>query len=154
MKTLQRIQRSKYAIPKGSNVAVSSLWFTVSGKMWKIEPNPEQTLKIVFTGRTPRSLYSSYIWFDWEILVVALRQDYRQCNLFFADSIILFKKNYQKKGHTISFFLNLHPGRRNPCIDEPTSLYFFLFQESFNAQDALENVVAQRKIIFESQIDP
>ena len=50
METLQRKQRRKYAIPKRSNVAVSSLWFTVSGKMRKIEPSPEQTLKNVFTA--------------------------------------------------------------------------------------------------------
>ena len=30
----------------------------------------------------------------------------------------------------------------------------FRFQKFFNAQGALQNVVAQRKIIFESQIDP
>ena len=31
---------------------------------------------------------------------------------------------------------------------------FFPFKKVFNAQGALENVVAQRKIIFESQINP
>ena len=33
MKTLQRKQRNKYANPKGSNVTVSGLWFTVSGEI-------------------------------------------------------------------------------------------------------------------------
>ena len=61
VETLLRKQRSKYT-NEGSNVAVSGLWFTVSGKIWEIEPIPEQTLKIVFTGT--RSLYFSYIWFD------------------------------------------------------------------------------------------
>ena len=64
VETLLRKQRSKYTNPEGSNVPVSGLWFTVSGKIWKIEPIPEQTLKIVFTGRVPRSLYFSNIWFD------------------------------------------------------------------------------------------
>ena len=63
METLLRKQRSKYT-NEGSNVAVSGLWFTVSGKIWKIEPIPEQTLKMVFTGAAPRSLYFSYFWFD------------------------------------------------------------------------------------------
>ena len=64
METLLRKQRSKYTNPEGSNVAVSGLWFTVSGKIWKIEPIPEQTLKMVFTGGAPLSLYFSYILFD------------------------------------------------------------------------------------------
>ena len=33
METLQRKQRNKYTKPKGSNVTVSGLWFTVSGKI-------------------------------------------------------------------------------------------------------------------------
>ena len=88
-----------------------------------------------------------------EILEVASRQDYRQCNFFcFADSITLFKKLIRKKG----FLLNLHPDRTNLSIDEPTSLYFFLFQNSFNAHARCTRkcFFAQRKIIFESQIDP
>ena len=36
----------------------------VSGKIWKIEPSPEQPLKNVFTGGAPRSLHFSYIGFD------------------------------------------------------------------------------------------
>ena len=63
-KLLKRKQRNKYTNPKGSNVTVSGLWFTVSGKIWKIEPSPEQPLKNVFTGGAPRSLHFSYIWFD------------------------------------------------------------------------------------------
>ena len=55
---------------------------------WEIEPIPEQTLKIGFTGSisAPRSLYFSYIWFDLSnvILGVALRQDYRECKFFFS----------------------------------------------------------------------
>ena len=97
LETLLRKQRSKYTNPEGSNVAVSGLWFTVSGKIWKIEPISEQTLKIVFTGGAPRSLYFSYLWFDLIILEVALRQDNRECNFFcFADSITLFKKLIRK----------------------------------------------------------
>ena len=64
METLQRKQRNKYANPKGSNVTVSVLLFTVSGKISKIEPSPEQPLKNVFTGGAPRSLHFSYIGFD------------------------------------------------------------------------------------------
>ena len=61
---------------------------------------------------------------------MAFWQDYRQCNFFcFADSITLFKKCIRKK----CFLLNLHPDRSNLSIDETTSLYFFLFQKSFNA---------------------
>ena len=63
-KLLKRKQRNKYTNPKGSNVTVSGLWFTVSGKIWKIEPSSEQPLKNVFTGGAPRSLHFSYIWFD------------------------------------------------------------------------------------------
>ena len=66
----------------------------------------------------------------------------------FSDAITLFKKLIRKN---VSY---LHPDRRNLSIDEPTSLLFFLFQESLNAQDVLENFFAQRNIIFESQIDP
>ena len=33
VETLLRKQRSKYTNPEGSNVAVSGLWFTVSGKI-------------------------------------------------------------------------------------------------------------------------
>ena len=58
VETLLRTHRSKYTKSEGSNVAVSGLWFTVSGK---IEPIPKQTLKIVFTGGAPRSLYFSQI---------------------------------------------------------------------------------------------
>ena len=83
METLQRKQRSKYTTREVGNVTVSGLWFTVSGKTWKIEPIPEQTLKIVFTGGAPRSLYFSYIWFDLIILEVALRQDNRECKFLF-----------------------------------------------------------------------
>ena len=62
METFLRKQRSKYTNPEGSNVAVSSLWFTVSGKISKIEASPEQTPKIVvFTNGAPRSLYFFYI---------------------------------------------------------------------------------------------
>ena len=135
METLLRKQRSKYTNPDGSKVAVSNLWFTVSGKIWKIEPSPEQTLKTVFTNGAPRLLYFSYIWFDLRNsrTRMALRQDYRQCKSFFwvcfSDSITLFKKLIGKKvSHlqTCSLIEGL-------SIDEPTSLYFFLFQKSFNA---------------------
>ena len=39
-KIIVRKQRSKYTNPEESNVAVSGLWFTVSGKIRKIGPSP------------------------------------------------------------------------------------------------------------------
>ena len=135
METLLRKQRSKYTNPEGSNVAVSGLWFTVSGKIWKIEPIPEQTLKIICLLGHIISLTFDLIKV---ILEVALSQDYREVFFF-------LKKTYQKKG----FLLNLHPNRRNLSIDEPTSLNFScLKRPSTHMQDALENVFAQREIIF------
>ena len=155
METLLRKQRSKYNNPEGSNVAVSGLWFKVSGKIWKIEPIPEQTLKILFTGRSLLGHFIS-LAFDliYVILEVALRQDYRERRLFsfcFADSITLFKILIRKKG----FPLNLHPNRRNLSIDEPTSLYFFLFQTSFNAHArCTRKCFCTTRNNFYSQIDP
>ena len=43
---------------------------------------------------------------------------------FFLPNLLLCLKKYQKNG----FLLNLHPDRRKLCIEEPTSLYFLLFQ--------------------------
>ena len=134
METLLRKQRSKCANPEGSNVAVSNLWFTVSGKIWKIEPSPEQTLKIVFTNGAPQSLYFSYICFDLRNSKtrMALRQDYRQCEFLFFLFFWLYhivQKTYRKKVSQL-YTCSLIDGL---SIDEPTSLYLFLFQTSFNA---------------------
>ena len=92
------------------------------------ERSSQQTLKIVFTGGGPRSLYFSYIWFDLK----NSRSGFKAVWIFFIlrlYHIHLFKKFIRKQG----FLLNLHPDRRNLSIYEPTSLYFFLFQKSFNA---------------------
>ena len=80
------------------------------------------------------------------ILEVTLRQDYRECNFFcFVDSTTLFKKLITKKVSNLTCILmeetfpstNLHP-----CI-------FSCFKRfSTHIQDALENVFAQREIIF------
>ena len=148
VKTLLKKQKSKYTNSEGSNVAVSGLWFTVSGKIWKIEPIPEQTLKIVFTGGAPRSLYFSYLWFDSIILEVALRQDNRKCKFFFvclADSISLFKQLIRKKVSHLTCILiegTFLSTNQHPCI-------FSCFKRpSTHMQDALENVFVQREIIF------
>ena len=78
-----------------------------------------------------------------EILEVASRQDYRECKIFFVfPSLSHCLKTYQKN----SFPLNLPPSRRNLSINEPT---FSCFKRpSTHTQDALENVFAQREIIF------
>ena len=47
--------------PEGSSVAVSSLWFTVSGEDLKDRAKSRKnTERIVFTGRGPRSPYFHY----------------------------------------------------------------------------------------------
>ena len=85
-----------------------------------------------FTGGAPRFLYFSCIWFGFRNSRSGFKARLQGVYLFFffAHSITFFKKTYQKK----RLPLNLHPNRRNLSIDEPKSLYFFLFQKSFNAQ--------------------
>ena len=147
METLLRKQRSKYTNPEGRNVAVSNLWFTVSGKIWKIEPSPEQTLKIVFTGGAPRSLYFSYIWFDFSNSRSGFKTTLQRVQIFFcfADSITLFKKLIRKKVSHLTCILiegTFPSTNQHPCI-------FSCFKRpSTHMQDALENVFAQREIIF------
>ena len=123
METSQRKQRSKYTNPEGSNITVSDLWFTVGGKIWKIEPT--NTEDSPHRRRSPVTLFLLHlIWFK--------KVASKQCKFFLfcrLYHIHLFKKFIRKQG----FLLNLHPDRRNLSIYEPTSLYFFLFRKSFNA---------------------
>ena len=77
---------------------------------------------------------------------MALRQDYRECNVFcFADSITLFKKLIRKKVSHLTCILiegTFPSTNQHPCI-------FSCFKRpSTHMQDALENVFAQREIIF------
>ena len=84
------------------------------------------------------------------ILEVALRQDNRECKCFFcfADSITLFRKLIRKKvSHLICILIE--------GTDEPTSLYFFLFQTSFNAHArCTRKCFCTTRNNFYSQIDP
>ena len=66
METLLRKQRSKYTNPEGNNVDMFLAFGSRSVERSERsgEPIPEQTMKIVFTGRAPWSLYFSNIWFD------------------------------------------------------------------------------------------
>ena len=68
-------------------------------------------------------------------------------DVFSADSLTLFKTLDRKK---VSFLQN--PNGTCPKMNQ-SSFYSFLFQKSFNAHDALEDVLALRKILFESRID-
>ena len=77
---------------------------------------------------------------------MALRQDYRECIFFcFADSITLFKKLIRKKVSHLTCILiegTFPSTNQHPCI-------FSCFKRpSTHMQDALENVFAQREIIF------
>ena len=68
-------------------------------------------------------------------------------DVFSADSLTLFKTLDRKK---VSFLQN--PNGTFPKMNQ-SSFYSFLFQKSFNANDTLEDVLALRKILFESRID-
>ena len=68
-------------------------------------------------------------------------------DVFSADSLTLFKTLDRKK---VSFLQN--PNGTFPKMNQ-SSFYSFLFQKSFNAHDTLEDVLALRKILFESRID-
>ena len=129
----------------GNFVAVSCLWFTVSGKIWKIEPIPKQTLKIVFTGRAPQSLIFSNIWFDLRNSRSGFKTRLQGVYFFsFADSITLFKKLIREKVSHLTCILiegTFPSTNQHPCI-------FSCFKRpSTHMQDALEYVFAQWEII-------
>ena len=68
-------------------------------------------------------------------------------NVFFADSLTCLKHLLGKK---VSFLQN--SDGTFPKTNQ-SSLYSLLFKRSFNAHDALEDVLALRKMFFESPID-
>ena len=89
--------------------------------------------------------------FDVPVLLRNSESDFKErlqaMDVFFADSLTLFKTLVREK----VFFLR-NPDGTFPKTNK-SSLYSFLFQKSFNAHDALEDVLALRKILFESRID-
>ena len=89
--------------------------------------------------------------FDVPVLLRNSESDFKErlqaMDVFFADSLTLFKTLVREK---VPFLQN--PDGTFPKTNQ-SSLYSFLFQKSFNAHDALEDVLALRKILFESRID-
>ena len=67
-------------------------------------------------------------------------------NVYFADSLHLMKKLIKNKHKA----LELDSG--GYCKPNQSSIYNHLFKEQFDAQDALEDVRALRKILFESSL--
>ena len=67
-------------------------------------------------------------------------------NVYFVDSLHLVKKLIKDKHKA----LELNAG--GYCKPNQSSLYTHLFKEQFNAHDALEDVRALRKILFESSL--
>ena len=68
-------------------------------------------------------------------------------DVWFADSLTLFKALIRKKVPCLQNTDGTFPKTNQ------SSLYNFLFQKSFEAHDALEDVLALRKIIFESRLE-
>ena len=126
---------------------VSRLWFTVSGKIWKIEPSPEQTLSNVLTGWPSRSIHFSYIWFDLRNSKSDFKERLETVNgfFYFADSITLFKKRIRRRG-----FLLAKPWR-NLSKDEPIILVLFLVPSTLMHKKMF---FCKAKNNFESEIDP
>ena len=67
-------------------------------------------------------------------------------NVYFADSLHLMKKLIKNKHKA----LELDSG--GYCKPNQSSIYNHLFKEQFDAHDALEDVRALRKILFESSL--
>ena len=124
---------------------VSRLWFTVSGKIWKIEPSPEQTLSNVLTGWPSRSIHFSYIWFDLRNSKSDFKERLETVNgfFYFADSITLFKKRIRRRG-----FLLAKPWR-NLSKDEPIILVLFLVPSTLMHKKMF---FAKRKIILSHRL--
>ena len=71
----------------------------------------------------------------------------QKMNICFANSLTLFKTLIRKKLPCLQTSDGTFPKPNQ------SSLYNFLFAKSFEAHDALEDVLALRKIIFESRLE-
>ena len=70
----------------------------------------------------------------------------KDINVYFADSHILVKDLLKEKHPA------LHLPSGHPCKSKQSSLYSHLFNENFEAHDALEDAAALHKIIFKSAL--
>ena len=120
---------------------VSRLWFTVSGKIWKIEPSPEQTLSNVLTGWPSRSIHFSYIWFDLRNSKSDFKERLEAVNGFFfiLPTLSHCLKNVSEE--EVSYLQN--PEGTFPKTNQ-WSLYFFLFLQRLCTRRCF---FAKRKII-------
>ena len=131
---------------KEEMLPVSRLWFTVSGKIWKIEPSPEQTLSNALTGWPSRSIHFSYIWFDLRNSKSDFKERLEAVNgffFYFADSITLFKKRTRRRG-----FLLAKPWN-NLSKDELIILVLFLVPSTLMHKKMF---FAKRKIILSQRL--
>ena len=104
---------------------------------------------------SPAALLGHFISLTFDLInkileVASWRQDYSKCKFFFVLPTLshCLKNLSEERFPTLLESWSKEPSHRRTNI-----LVLFPFQKLFNAHGALENVVAQWKIILEPQID-
>ena len=127
---------------------VSRLWFTVSGKIWKIEPSPEQTLSNFLTGWPSRSIHFSYIWFDLRNSKSDFKERLEAVNRFF---FILPTLSHCLKNVSEEEVSYLQNPEGTFFKDEPIIFVLFLVPSTLMHKKMF---FCKAKNNFESEIDP
>ena len=124
--------------------AISQFLAFVSKSVGRAKSHTNKNVSSVLLG------HNSFT-FDVPVLLRNCESDFKErldaMDVWFGDSLTLFKALVRKKVPYLQNSDGTFPKTNQ------SSLYSFLFQTSFEAHDALEDVLALRKIIFESRLE-